>query len=175
MSRTVDATDPAVLSIGKIEGGARSNIIAQEVTFEGTLRTLSEKNRKNIPRLMENIVKGITQPFDAEYSFTFRKGTPSVYNYPDLISILSPSLVKVLGKDKIREIKPQMVAEDFSYFCQKIPGFYYFLGIRDPLQKTTPPLHNPYFNPDERSISVGIKIMSHLILDFLDHQSRIDN
>jgi len=173
VSRAVDPTDPVVVTIGKIEGGTKANIIAEKVTIEGTIRTLSEANRKKIPRLIEDVVRGITQSFGASFVFKFNKGAPPLYNHPDLGSILAPTLSQTLGKSNIQDIKPQMVAEDFSYFSQKIPGFYFFLGVKDPEKPSMAPLHNPYFNPDERSIALGIKIMCHLLIDCLEHQRHI--
>ncbi len=174
ISRTTNPTDPAVLTIGKINGGTRSNIIAEKVILEGTVRTLSDRNRKKIPQLMENIVKGITHSFGADYTFSYRKGPPSLYNHPELAKIMLPTLLKVLGEEHVKEINPQMVAEDFSYYCQEIPGFYFFLGAKNPAQETMAPLHNPYFNPDEGSITLGIKIMCHLLLDCLERQGHLE-
>lgn len=173
VSRAVDPTDPVVVSIGKIEGGTKANIIAEKVTIEGTIRTLSETNRNKIPKLIEEVIRGATQSFGASYVFRYKKGPPPLYNHPDLANILSPTLYRILGKWNVRDIKPQMVAEDFSYFAQKIPGFYFFLGVKDPAQPAIAPLQSPYFNPDERSIALGIKIMCHLVFDCLEHQRNI--
>jgi len=175
ISRTTNPTDPAVLTIGKINGGTRSNIIAEKVILEGTVRTLSDRNRKKIPQLMENIVKGITHSFGADYTFSYRKGAPSLYNHPELAKIMLPTLLKVLGEEHVKELAPQMVAEDFSYYCQEIPGFYFFLGVKNPTQETMAPLHNPYFNSDEGSITLGIKIMCHLLLDCLERQVHLES
>jgi len=175
ISRTTNPTDPAVLTIGKINGGTRSNIIAEKVILEGTVRTLSDRNREKIPQLMENIVKGITHSFGADYTFSYRKGPPSLYNHPELAKIMLPTLLKVLGEEHVKELNPQMVAEDFSYYCQEIPGFYFFLGVKNPAQEAMAPLHNPYFNPDEESITLGIKIMCHLLLDCLDRQGHLES
>lgn len=171
ISRSVDPVDPAVLTIGKIEGGVRSNIIAEKVTFEGTVRALSETNRKKIPQLMESVVKGITQSFGATSTFDYRPTLPSVYNHPEFGQTMLPTLIGILGKDKVLPLQPQMVAEDFSFYAQKIPGFFFFLGVKSPSQATTAALHSPNFNPDERSIAVGIKLMCHLLLDSLDKQN----
>jgi amidohydrolase len=173
VSRAVDPTDPAVVTIGKIEGGTKANIIAQKVTIEGTIRTLSETNRKKIPRLIQDVVRGITHSFGGSYDFQYKKGAPPLYNHPDLASILAPTLSRVLGEWNVRGIKPQMVAEDFSYFSQKIPSFYFFLGVKDPEKPSIAPLHSPYFNPDEKSIALGMKIMCHLLFDCLEHQRHI--
>ena len=170
MDRMIDPADPAVVSIGKIYGGGRSNIIADSVTLEGTVRTLTRTNRTNIETMLENIVQGITHPFGANYTFNYRKGAPPVYNHPGLGDIMLPVLQEAVGKDNVLPLQPQMVAEDFSIFSQKIPGFYFFLGVKPPGQKTMPPLHSPFFNPDERSIALGIKIACYLLLDCLASQ-----
>ena len=174
ISRSVDPVDPAVLTIGKIEGGTRSNIIAEKVTLEGTVRALSETNRKKIPQLMEGIVKGITQSFGATSTFDYRPSIPPVTNHPEFGQTMLPTLIGVLGKDKVLPLPPQMVAEDFAYYARRIPGFFFFLGVKSPFQTTTAALHSPNFNPDERSIAVGIKLMCHLLLDSLDKQSPLE-
>jgi amidohydrolase len=173
VSRAVDPTDPAVVTIGKIKGGTKANIIAEKVTIEGTIRTLSETNRRKIPRLIEDVARGITDSFDADYIFEYHKGAPPLYNHPDLASILIPTLTRILGEKNVKRINPQMVAEDFSYFCQKIPGFYLLLGVKAPDVPAAAPLHSPFFNPDERSIPLGIKIMCHLLFDCFEHQRHI--
>jgi amidohydrolase len=173
VSRASDPTDPAVLTIGTINGGARRNIIAERVVLEGTVRTLSETNRKKIPLLMESIVRNIAGMYGAEGQLEYKEALPSVFNNPELAAAMAPTLTKLLGKDKTLIWKPQMIAEDFSYLAQKAPGFYFFLGVKSPAQATAAPLHSPNFNPDERSIPLGIKILSHLLLDALDSQSAL--
>jgi amidohydrolase len=85
---------------------------------------------------------------------------------------MTPTLYNIVGKENVFPITPQMIAEDFSLYCQKIPGFYFFLGVKNPIRRSMSPLHSPNFNPDERSISLGIKIMCHLLLDSLAHQNQ---
>jgi amidohydrolase len=173
VSRASDPTDPAVLTIGTINGGARRNIIAERVVLEGTVRTLSETNRKKIPLLMESIVRNITGMYGADFQFEYKETLPSVFNNPELAAAVAPTLIKLLGKDKTLEWKPQMIAEDFAYLARKAPGFYFFLGVKNPAQATAAPLHSPNFNPDERSIPLGIRVLSHLLLDALDGQSAL--
>lgn len=173
VSRALDPTDPAVLTIGTINGGTRRNIIAERVVLEGTVRTLSETNRKKIPLLMESIVRDIAGMYGAEGQFEYKEALPSVFNNPELAAAMAPTLIKLLGKDKTLEWKPQMIAEDFAYLARKAPGFYFFLGVKSPAQATAAPLHSPNFNPDERSIPLGIRILSHLLLDALDGQSAL--
>ncbi len=173
VSRAVDPTDPAVVTIGTINGGTRANIIADKVTLEGTVRTLSEANRRKIPPLMEAIIKNIAETYGATYQFDYKPTFPPVYNNPELAAAMTPTLVRLLGKDKVLEWKPQMIAEDFSYFAQKTPGFYLFLGVKSPSQAIAAPLHSPNFNPDERAIPLGIKVLCHLLLDALETQNAL--
>ncbi|MCK4337760.1 MAG: amidohydrolase [Candidatus Aminicenantes bacterium] len=172
ISRFLDATDPAVISVGKISGGTKANIIAESVRFDGTVRTLSEINRQKIRHYIEKIVEGITDAYGADYEMLYREGTPPLYNHPELAKIMTPTLYNIVGKENVFPITPQMIAEDFSLYCQKIPGFYFFLGVKNPRRRSMSPLHSPNFNPDERSISLGIKIMCHLLLDSLAHQNQ---
>ena len=172
VSRASDPTDPAVLTIGTINGGSRRNIIADRVVLEGTVRTLSEANQKKIRLLMESVVKNITEIYGAGYQFEYKPGNPSVFNNPELAAAMTPTLVRLLGKDKVVEWKPQMIAEDFAFLARKAPGFYFFLGVRGPNQPATP-LHSPTFSPDEKAIPLGVRILSHLLLDALESQSAL--
>lgn len=170
INRSIDPTSQVVISFGKIEGGKRANIIAEQVAMQGTVRTLDKDIRNKVKKLMEDVIKGTTFPMGASYEFKYTMGSPPVYNHPELAKLLYPSLYAAVGEDNVRELKPVMVAEDFSEFSQIIPGFYFFLGVKNPEAKTIYPLHSPYFNPDERCIPLGIKIMCHLLLDCLHQQ-----
>jgi amidohydrolase len=174
ISRSVDPTDPALLTIGKIEGGTKADIIAERVHLEGIVRTLSDANRKKVSRLMESVIKDTVHSFGGDYSFTFEQNIPAVYNHPEFFELMLPSLNEALADKKASQIKPQLMADDFALYSQKIPGFYFFLGVKNPRLPSMAPLHSPYFNPDERSIGIGIKIMCHLLLDALDQQSRLE-
>lgn len=173
VSRALDPTEPAVITIGKIQGGVRSNIIAEKVVLEGTVRTLSEDARDKIPRLMENIIAGITRSYGASYVFDYQKQLPPVYNHPDLVRAMLPALKGCFGQENAVEVKPQMVAEDFALFAERIPAFMFLLGVKSPGQLKAAPLHSPYFNPDESAISLGIRAMCHLVLNALEQQASL--
>lgn len=171
ISRSIDPTEPAVITIGKIQGGTRANIIAEKVDMEGTVRTLNDRVRESMPVLMENIIRGLTGSYGASYSFKYEKGTPPVYNHPDLVQAMVPILENALSPGQLLPVKPQMVAEDFALLAEKVPAFMYLLGVKSPGQATAAPLHSPYFNPDERAIPVGIKAMCHLVISALEQQA----
>jgi amidohydrolase len=174
ISRNVDPTDPALLTIGKIEGGTSADLIADRVRLEGIVRTLSDANRKKISRLMESVVKGIVHSFGGDYTFSFAEDTPSVYNHPELMALMMPSLADSVADRKVSPIKPQMMADDFALYSQKIPALYFFLGVKNPRLPNSAPLYSPYFNPDERAIGIGIKTLCYLLLDCLEQQSRLE-
>jgi len=167
-SRLIDAREPVVLSVGVIEGGNRFNIIADRVKLIGTVRVFSTEINKKVRAKIEKIIKGITESYGASYRFQYREGAPPVYNDPSLVKESLPIMKKIVGSRNVILLKPQMVAEDFSYYGQKIPSFFYFLGVRNEKKGITHMLHTPYFNVDEECIPLGVKLMSYLLLNYLE-------
>lgn len=174
VSRSVEPTDPASLTIGRIEGGTKSDLVADRVRLEGILRTMNDGTRRKVQRLMEAAVKGTTQAFGGDYSLDFRQSIPAVSNHPELYASLLPALNSASGDRPVQTLGPQMLADDFSFYGRRIPGLFFFLGAKNS-RPSPAPLDSPYFNPDERSIAIGIKILSHVILDCLEQQSRISD
>ncbi|MCX6567099.1 MAG: amidohydrolase [Candidatus Aminicenantes bacterium] len=172
ISRTIEPDDPALLTIGRIEGGTKSDLIADRVQLEGILRTMNDTTRRKIQRLMEAAVKGVTQAFGGDYALTFKQSIPPVSNHPELYASMLPVINGALGDRSVQRLSPQMMADDFSFYGRKIPSLFFFLGVRNS-RLSTAPLESPYFNPDERSIAIGIKIISQIILDCLEQQSRL--
>ncbi|MBC7363209.1 MAG: amidohydrolase [Candidatus Aminicenantes bacterium] len=170
--RALDPSEPLVVTVGKIQGGNRSNIIADRVVMEGTVRTIDEQTRSKVAIMMETFLKGITQAYGATYSLAYEYATPALYNHPDFVRVVLPGLASAVGKQNLIQIKPQMVAEDFAFFAEKIPAFMFLLGVKTPGQPSAP-LHSPYFNPDEKAIPVGIRAMCHLVLNALEQQASL--
>jgi amidohydrolase len=173
-ARLTDPTDPIQLTIGRLEAGSRADTVADRASFEGVVRTLSENSRRRIPRAMEAAIKGIVQALGGDASFVFEQDIPPVYNHPELLDLMRASFDEALGEKKLIDIKPQMLADDFGRYGQKVPSLFFFLGSRNPHLQPAIPLRSPYFNPDERTISVGIKVMSHLLINCLDQQNGVD-
>jgi amidohydrolase len=173
-ARLSDPTDPIQLSIGRLEAGTRADTMAERAVFEGVVRTLSDASRRRIPRAMEAAVKGIAQGLGGEASFSLEQDLPPVYNHPELLDLMRASFDEALGERKLVEIKPQMASDDFGRYGLKVPSLFFFLGSRNPRIQPAIPLRSPYFNPDERTIAVGIKIMSHLLINCLDQQNGVD-
>lgn len=167
VSRQLDAREPVVLSIGIIEGGNRHNIIAEKVRLVGTVRTLAPGLKDEVKRRMHNIIEGVSGSYGARYEFDYSEGTPVTVNDPELAARSLPTLERLLGRDRVVEVKPHMGAEDFAYYAQKVPGFYFFLGVRNEAKGITAMNHTEYFDVDEDAIPLGVKLMSNLVVDYL--------
>jgi len=170
-SRRIDTTDPLVITIGKITGGNRFNIIADKVEMEGTVRTLNEAVREKAFKLMRDTLAGITAAFDAKYDLKFEEGNPMTHNDPKLTEETLPVLRRMVGAANVVLLKPVMGAEDFAYYHQVIPGFYYNLGVGNKAKGISAMLHTAEFDVDEESLVVGVKVMASVLLDYLDRHS----
>jgi amidohydrolase len=170
-SRRIDPQEPLVISVGKIEGGTRYNIIAGEVKMEGTMRALSEEVRQRAQALMRETLSSITAAYGATFDLKFDEGAAVTFNEPRLVEETLPVLRRTLGEGNLLSIKPFMPAEDFSYFQKVSPGFYYFLGVGNRAKGITAGWHTPDFDIDEESLVVGVKVMSNVLLDYLDRNA----
>lgn len=166
-SRMTNTQRPLVLSIGTIQGGQRSNIVAEEVVMTGTVRTYDAALQDEVIRLMHRILKGVTEAHGASYELDYRKGYPSIQNNAELIAATLPAIRRLLGPENVLEVIPGMGGEDFSYFAQVSPGFYFRLGVADPDQGITGELHTPAFEVDEACLKTGVAVMAAAVCDFL--------
>lgn len=165
-SRNLDPLEPSVITVGIIQGGERFNIIPGEVHLEGTVRTYNPEVRDAVEKRMGEILKGITESEGGTYKLDYQRGAPATINNIQLTEHVVPSLEKVVGKEKLLVLPPTMGGEDFSYFSNTVPGFYYRLGVADPV-KGSGGHHTPEFRADDASIPVGIEAMTTLVLDYL--------
>ena len=161
--------EAAVLSIGKITGGVRSNIIPEEVQIVGTLRTLDKNMQAYINKRMEEMVPAIAAAYRAEASIQIARGYPITYNDPALTAQMLPSLQAAAGASKVVETKAVTGAEDFSFFAQEVPGLYFFLGGRAPGGAEAFPHHTPDFKIDESGMLLGVKAFIQLSMDYLNN------
>ncbi|HEX6622282.1 MAG TPA: amidohydrolase [Pyrinomonadaceae bacterium] len=169
-SRRIDPQEPLVITLGTIHGGARNNIIAEEVKMEGTMRTLSEEVRQRAQTLMRETLLHVTAAYGATFELKFDEQTLVTYNEPALVEETLPTIRRVVGDRNTVAIKPFMPAEDFSYFQKVSPGFYYFLGVGNRAKGITAGWHTPEFDVDEASLVVGVNVMSNVLLDYLERR-----
>jgi amidohydrolase len=174
-SRRIDPQEPLVISIGMINGGTRNNIIAEEVKMEGTMRTLNESVRSRSQDLMRETLKNVTAAYGATFDLRFEENAAVTYNEPALVDETLPTIRRVVGDGNVVAIRPFMPAEDFSYFQKVVPGFYYFLGVGNRAKGITAGWHTPEFDVDEESLVVGVKVMSNVLMDYLERHSQAPN
>jgi len=172
ISRDTDITEnPAVVTVGAIKGGIRYNIIPDHVEMLGTLRTFTPEQRTAILGHMKRIIENTAAANGATAELTVEPGSsPVLYNDPALTKQILPTLQRVAGADHVKETRVITASEDYSYFAQKIPSVFFFVGItpaeQDPLQ--APSNHSDFFYLDERGIPVAMHAMTQVVLDYLE-------
>lgn len=167
-SRRINTQEPLVITIGSIHGGNRYNIIADEVKLEGTMRTLNEEVRTKSIEMMKQTLAGVTSAYGASYEIEFGNNNPVTYNDPSLVEATLPTMRRIIGDKNLVIPRPQMGAEDFSAYQKVIPGFFYFLGVGNKAKGITAMYHTPEFDVDEECLVIGVKLMSNVLLDYLD-------
>ncbi|NMH60114.1 amidohydrolase [Alteromonas sp. MYP5] len=174
VSREVKVIDnAAVVTVGSIHGGNRSNIIPAEVELIGTIRTLNKKARDLMYEAMPRKVKGIAESMGAEAELTLPLdySYPITYNDPELMAKMLPTIQSTAGKENAIQDKPVTGAEDFSFFQEKVPGLYLWVGgkPKDVPENESPAHHTPEFYVEDSGMKLGVKLLTNLTLDYM-HQ-----
>ncbi|MFG0274408.1 MAG: M20 family metallopeptidase [Phycisphaerales bacterium] len=165
-SRNLSPLAPSVVTVGIIRGGQRYNIIPESVYLEGTVRTYDEAVQDQVEMRMREILEGLTSAFGGSFEMAYDRYTPPTINSPDLTAQMVPTIERVLGASNVHEQNPIMGGEDFAYFAREVPGFFYFLGTREPGGESGG-AHTPTFRAVDESIPVGITVMTNVLLDYL--------
>ena len=167
VSRNTNPLESTVVTIGTISGGHNFNIIADEVTLSGTARAYTEENRNLIKTRMAEIIDGVAKTFGAGISFDYEDGYPPTINHTDPTNKVLKAAERVVG-EKAGMPYLSMGGEDFSYYLQKIPGCFFFVGSAPNDQKLfETPHHCSHFTMDERALLVGPSIYLNLVDDLL--------
>ena len=169
ISREVDLTnEAAVISVGKITSGVRFNIIPETAEMIGTIRTLDYDMQKQITARMKEMVPDIAKTYGGTATIEIKSNTDITFNNPDLVVQMLPTLKRVAGKDNVQIQKAVTGGEDFSYFQNEVPGFFFFLGGMTPGNTASFPHHTPDFSIDENGMILGVKALTEMSLDFLN-------
>jgi amidohydrolase len=170
-SRRIDPVEPLVLTIGSIHGGNRSNIIADQVLMEGTLRTHNEAVRERVITLVREIVGGVAASHGATAEVRWSpRSNPPTRNDTALVEATLPAWRAALGEPNVVQVPPVMGAEDFAYFERAVPGAMFWLGVGNKARGITGALHTPEYDADEKSLVVGVKAMAAAVLNYLDRK-----
>ena len=171
VSRQVDITNaPAVISVGTFHGGVRNNIVPDSVRMEGTIRTFDADMRVDIHARIKRIAEAIAESMGATAVVEIDAGVPVTYNDPGLAEAMLPTLHKVYGRDGVRFAKLITGAEDFAFYQEEVPGFFFLIGGRpkNVSAEQAIPNHSPLFTVDEGALVLGVEVMSQLAVDYLD-------
>jgi amidohydrolase len=167
VSRNTNPIESTVVSIGMINGGYNFNIIADEVILQGTARSYTEENRQLIKKRMQEIILGVGKTFGAEIALDYREGYPLTVNNEFAYEKLLASAKKIVGNGAGYPYL-SMGGEDFSYYAQKVPGCFFFVGSAPEDQPfRSVPHHCSHFDIDERALLIGSSIFVQLIGDQL--------
>lgn len=166
-SRNLSPFEPSVLTIGLIRGGERNNIIPEQVEMHGTVRTFDPRVQEEVERRMREILDGVTRAGGGTYELQYEKQTPVTVNNPELSARLRPTMERIMGAQNVVTVPPTTGAEDFGFFANTVPGFFYRLGTVAP-GTTSGDHHTPTFMADDAAIPIGMRVMTGLVLDYLN-------
>lgn len=177
VSRNLNITENAgIVTIGSIKGGVRSNIIPEEVEMMGTIRALSKEDEAMLINRIKTIATNIGESMgaDVQVQIPYASHYPVTYNDPALTAKMLPTLEKSAGAANVLLRPAQTGAEDFSFFQEKVPGLFFFLGgaPKGSDAKNQPSHHTPDFFIDESGLMLGVKTLTNLTLDYLNNEKR---
>lgn len=169
VSRQAELTKgPVVITVGKINSGVRSNIIPEELTMEGTVRTFDNKMLEQVHEKMKLTATKIAEASGATADVVIENKTKVTYNDPELVKLMVPSIEAAAGKENVNETEWTTGAEDFSFYGDKAPAFFFFLGGMpagaDPAKVAAH--HTPDFYIDDSKLDVGVKVFCQLVFDY---------
>jgi len=170
VARQIDVSkEPAVVTVATIHGGTRKNIIPDQVEMTGTIRTFDESMRQDVHARIKHIAESIAEANHAHAEVRIDKAVPVTVNDPALTEKMIPTLKRIGGDGGSRPHQRVMVAEDFSYFQEKVPGLFYFVGVtpKDQDMTAAAPNHSPRFHIDESALLQGARSLAALAVDFL--------
>ncbi len=158
VSRNVDPTESAVVSVGYIHAGNAFNIIPEQAELGGTYRYLNESVGNTIRKRLREIVQNTCKAYGAECKIIAEDKSPPLVNDPEAVDFAWKTIAEMLGDNKVIEAKPSMGGEDFAFYTRKVPGAFIILGTGNPEKGTDKPHHNPYFDVDEDVLYIGTAV-----------------
>ena len=168
VSRRVSALDSVVVSVGRIAGGERSNVIAGSVDMEGTIRTKTPDMRRRVPAMIKRILRSICAAYGAAGEFEYIAGYPPVVCDLALSALVTSACSDILGRSRtITSPGLEMGGEDFAYYARKVPGVMIFIGVGDPAGGAPRFLHHPQFDIEEAALATGVAALAYSAYTYL--------
>lgn len=173
VSRKNDARKPLVITVGQIEGGQNFNIIANKVTLKGTVRTKCRETRESVEGWLREVTEKTAAVFGTTAELTYRYYAPPLYNDEALTEIAQKAAIKLYGEEVLKPMPESMGSEDFSYFSEKVPGVYGYIGIRNEEKNAVYPHHSDRFTVDESALSAGTAMYAQFAWDYLNQTDEL--
>lgn len=168
VSRRTSPTESAVVTVGSFQAGTAGNVIAQQATLRGILRTLGPEMRMKIRKLFVDTVEGICKAMGATAEVQIIESYPGVVNWDEMVDFAKNISEDMIGRDKIHIFQaPTMGTEDFGYFIQNVPGAFYKIGVGNPAIGADHPIHSPNFVADEDALSTLIGLHAAIAAAYL--------
>lgn len=168
VSREIPPQDPAVITIGSIHGGTAQNIIPEEVSLSGIIRTMRTEHREYVKKRLVEIVQGICTAMRGNCEINIEESYPCLYNDDKMLDLVENSGKDIVGEENIKKLeKPSMGVESFAYFSMERPAAFYFLGVRNEEKGIIHPAHGSLFDIDEDALPIGVAIQCKSAYDFL--------
>jgi amidohydrolase len=168
VSRELDPTEQGVVTVGAFRAGEAANVIPDTAELRGTVRSFTPENRQLLAGRIETMVRGIATAMRADVNFRYRFGYPPTVNDAAMTDLVRTAAAEVVGPDRVREGPQHMGAEDFSYFLERVPGCFFFVGSKNDERGLVWGHHHPRFDIDEASLGIGIETMVTTTLRYLD-------
>jgi amidohydrolase len=167
VSRETDPMESAVLSTCVFNAGDAFNVIPDTAELAGTVRTFKPEVRDHMEKRIGEVATGIAEAMQATAEVTYTRGYPATVNDEAMTQLAREAAIEVVGEENVIELKPKMGAEDFSYFLEKKPGSYFFVGSNNEERGLTWGHHHPKFDIDEESLAAGLGTMATSVLTYL--------
>lgn len=159
VGRNVNPLDSTALSLGAFHSGEVFNITPDTAVIKGTIRSFNQVARMRIWERLDEACAGVCQAMGASYTIEKVFGYPPVINNPDIAAVVAEAGRETVGAEMVKEVSPSMGGEDFSYYMQKAPGMFLYLGIGNPAKDASFPHHHPKFDMDEDALPIGVEVM----------------
>jgi amidohydrolase len=167
VSRELDPTDSAVVTVGVIRAGTATNVIPDRATIEGTARTITAQSRKAIRESIQRRCAGIASANDCQLEFTWIDGYPATVNDPAMADFVARVAKETLGTDRYLPVpRPSMGGEDFAYYLEKVPGCFFLVGVEPIDRAEYPSLHTETYDFTDDAIAVGMTLFTEIVQAF---------
>jgi amidohydrolase len=167
VSREIDPTEPAVVTVGIINGGTATNVIPDVATIQGTARTLSPEARTLVEEAIERRCMGIAEANGCRLELEWIEGYPPTINDPKMAEYVAGTALQALSEGHyIPAARPAMGGEDFSYYLREVPGCFFLIGVQPPGRESYPPLHSDRFDFTDSAMAVGMRMFVELVVNY---------